>query len=125
MRCVQDSLGDTHGVVAVADQRLAVVLPLRPHRDDLQRVGSSAELAVDRLHAAVGAVGQVEAAHGLLGDGGAAEVGEQTATVQSAASDSLTLPLLALAVNYGLQEQEEELKQLDLSSCTFRFSSSG
>lgn len=56
--------------MALADQRLLVVLPLRPHRDELQRVGSGAELSVDRLHAAVGAVGQVDAAKGLLGDGG-------------------------------------------------------
>lgn len=62
--------------MAVADQRLPVILPLRPHRDHLQGVGSGAELPVDRLHAAVGAVGQVHAAQGLLGDGGGAEVDE-------------------------------------------------
>lgn len=56
--------------MTLADKRLFVVLPLRPHRDELQRVGSGAELSVDRLHAAAGAVGQVDAAQGLLGDGG-------------------------------------------------------
>jgi len=59
-------LCDTHGVVALADQGLPVVVPLGPDRDQLQGVGSGAELPVDRLHPPAGAVSQVYAAHWVL-----------------------------------------------------------
>ena len=59
-------LGDTHGVAAVADQGLVVVFSLGPDCDELQGVGSGAELAVGGLHSRAGAVGQVDAAHWVL-----------------------------------------------------------
>ena len=59
-------LCDTHGVAAVADQGLAVVFHLGPDRDELQGVGSGAELAVGGLHPRAGAVGQVDSAYRVL-----------------------------------------------------------
>lgn len=62
----EHSLGDTHGVLALADQRLLVVLPLRTHRDELERVGPGTELPVGGLHPLAGAVCQVDTADGML-----------------------------------------------------------
>lgn len=63
-------LGDTHGVVTLADQGLPVVIPLGPDGDELQRVGPGAELPVGQLHPPAGAVGQVNAAYWVLVRGG-------------------------------------------------------
>lgn len=60
------SLGDTQVVVDLADQRVPVLLPLRPDRDQLQGVGPSTELPVHRSHHWTGAVGQVDPADGAL-----------------------------------------------------------
>lgn len=64
------SLGDTQVVVDLADQRVPVLLPLRPDRDQLQGVGPSAELPVHRSHHRTGAAGQVDPADGALRSGG-------------------------------------------------------
>lgn len=61
-----DLLGDTHGVLALTDECLLIVLSLWPHRDELERVRSGAELAVDRFHLGTGAVRQVDATDGIL-----------------------------------------------------------
>lgn len=66
------SLGDTQVVVDLADQRVPVLLPLRPDRDQLQGVGPSAELPVHRSHHWTGAVCQVDPADGALRSRGAA-----------------------------------------------------
>lgn len=62
----QPVFGYTHGVHALADQSLAVVLSLGPNCDQLKCVGSGAELSVSRLHPLTCAVGQVDAANGIL-----------------------------------------------------------
>lgn len=55
--------------MTLGDQRLLVVLPLRPDCDQLQGVGPSAELPVHRSHHVTGAVGQVDATDGTLRKG--------------------------------------------------------
>lgn len=61
-----DLLGDTHGVLALTDQRLSVVLSLWSHCDQLKCVWSGAKLSVCWFHLLAGAVSQVDAAHGML-----------------------------------------------------------
>lgn len=61
-----DLLGDTHGVAALADERLAVVLALWAYGDELKGVGPRAELAVRWLHPVAGAVGQVQSPNRVL-----------------------------------------------------------
>lgn len=65
---VRHLLCDTHGVLALADQRLPVVLPLWADCDELKRVGPSTELPVGWFHLLSGAVGQAEAANGILAE---------------------------------------------------------
>lgn len=64
--CDRHSLGDTHGVLTLGHQRLLVVLPLRSDCNQLQGVGTSAELSVHWSHLFTGAVGQVDASNGTL-----------------------------------------------------------
>lgn len=59
-------LCDTHGVLALADQGLPVIVPLGPDRDQLQGVGSGTELPIGWLHPPAGRVSQVYAAQWLL-----------------------------------------------------------
>lgn len=61
-----DLLGDTHGVFTLADERLSVVLSLRPDSDQLEGVGPGTELSVGWLHLTTDAVGQVDATHWVL-----------------------------------------------------------
>lgn len=65
-----DLLGDTQGVLALADQCLSVVLSLWSDCDQLKCVGSGAELSVGWFHFFTGAVSQVDAADGVLIEGG-------------------------------------------------------
>lgn len=62
----RDLLGDTHGVLALGDQRLLVVLSLWSDRDELQCVGSGTELPVHWFHLLTGAVGQINTTDGIL-----------------------------------------------------------
>lgn len=59
-------LSDTHSVMALADEGLLVVLSLRPHRDQLKRVGPCTELTVRRLHPVTCAVCKVDPANWVL-----------------------------------------------------------
>lgn len=61
-------LCDTHGVLALTDERLFVVISLRSDCDELQRVWSGTELPVGRLHFLTGAVGQADAPNGILAE---------------------------------------------------------
>ena len=63
-------LGDTHGVLALTDECLSVVLSLWPDCDELECVGSGAELSVGWFHSLAGAVGQVDATNGILTEEG-------------------------------------------------------
>ena len=62
-----DLRGDTHGVLALADECLFILLSLRPHGDELKRVWPSTELSVRRLHLFASAVRQVNATDWALG----------------------------------------------------------
>lgn len=53
----RDLLGDTHGILALTDKCLFVVLSLWSHCDELKCVGSGAELSVGWFHLVAGAVG--------------------------------------------------------------------
>lgn len=62
----EDLLGDTHGILALADQCLFVIFSLWPDCDELKRVGSGTELSVNWFHSVTGAVSQVDASNGIL-----------------------------------------------------------
>lgn len=59
-------LGDTHGILALTDERLFVILSLWSDRDELKCVGSGTELSVYWVHCATGAVSQVDTTNGTL-----------------------------------------------------------
>lgn len=62
----EDLLGDTQGVLALTDQCLFVVLPLRSDRDELKRVRSGTKLSVCWSDLLTGAIGQVDSTNGIL-----------------------------------------------------------
>lgn len=58
--------GDTHGILALTDKCLFVILSLWSHCDELKRVGSGTELSVGWFHFLTGAVSQVDATNRIL-----------------------------------------------------------
>lgn len=61
-----DLPGDTHGVLALADERFSVIISPWSDGDELQRVGPGTELSAGWFHCLTGAVGQVDATNGIL-----------------------------------------------------------
>jgi len=59
-------LCDTQCVLALADQGLSVIFPLRSHSDELKGIGAGTELPVCWLHFTTGTVGKVNTTNWIL-----------------------------------------------------------